>query len=136
MLFERIRTFFQALWGGWDRMKPERIQRPLLPETEIPMTVERIDARAAEVSFDVVETPVAIHRSVTFDSFAEAAAFVHLKVGPLAEEHGYTPKVEINGATVDFVLGIPIPNLLSEGDFDFAAELGKVISTSERDETA
>ena len=136
MLFERVRNFFQSLMRGRERMKPERIQHPILPESEIPMTEERIDARAAEVGFDVLCAPVAIHHRIAFGSFAEAAAFVHLEVGPLAEEHGASLKVEINDGVVDLVLGIPIPNLLSEGDFEFAAALAVVCSPPESVEIA
>ncbi len=58
-----------------------------------------------------------------FATFQEAARFVHLEVGKLVEQSGYSPQVRIDGSDVVLTLGLEMPQILTEGDFDFAEAL-------------
>ena len=123
MNFERLREFVLAmLLDLFDRLKPERVQDRTLPE-ETPMTVERIGNRAAESGFDLIWAPVAINKRYRHADFAEAVAFVAEEVARIAAEQGHSPNVEIDRGDVTVTLGIPIPGLLSEADFDVADAL-------------
>ena len=56
----------------------------------------------------------------SFASFQEAASFVDREIGKIAEQNGYSPVVEIDGKDVVLTLGVETPQILTEGDFDFA----------------
>lgn len=120
MDFEKLREFITAmLLGLFERLKVERIQDRTLPG-ETPMTVERIQNRAAENGYELIWAPVAIRKRYRRDDFSAAVAFVADDVDQVATEHGHSPKVEIDRGDVTVTLGIPIPALLSEADFDVA----------------
>ncbi|MCP3964434.1 MAG: hypothetical protein GY719_41935 [bacterium] len=135
-LLALIRDFFLSLAERWERMKPERVQNRDLPgDFEVPMTSERIEQRAVETGFEVVWAPVAIRRRYYFANFGEATAFADIQVAAAAERSGQIPRIEITGNAVDVIAGIPIPNLLSEGDFDFAADLVRAVEASSDSDT-
>ncbi len=123
MNLTRLRACIAAvLLDLWERMKPERIQDRSLPG-DTPMTLERIRNRAIESGFDLLQAPVAIQKRYRHADFDAAVSFVASDVRHVAGEHGLTPKVEIDGGDVVVTLGIPIPGLLSEADFDVADAL-------------
>ena len=134
-VLELIRDFFRSLAERWERMKPERVQNRDLSGSEVPMTSERIEQRAAQTGYDVVWAPVAIRYRYQFANFREATAFANTQVTAAAEQTGQIPRLEIDGNVVDVIAGIPIPNLLSEGDFDFAAELARAASARAAEDT-
>ena len=123
MNFERLREFILAMvLGLFDRLKPERVQDRTLPE-ETPMTVERIGNRAAESGFELIWAPVAISKRYRHANFAEAVSFVAEEIDWIASQQGHSPNVQIDRGDVTVTLGIPIPGLLSEADFDVADAL-------------
>jgi len=124
MNFTRVKEFFMALIERLGRMKAERVQNPIVA-TEVAMTDERIQNRVSETAVELISAPVAIRQRYSFANFAEASGFVHREIGRVAAKLGHPPMVEIYGKTVTLTLGVPVPNLLTEGDFDFVAEIGQ-----------
>ncbi len=123
MNLNRLRDFFFAwLLGGLARLKPERIQDRSLPG-ETSMTVERVCNRAAEAGYELTYVPVAATRRYHFADFDAAVDFVAGDLRHVAGQQGLTPKIEIDRGVVTVTVGIPIPPLLSEADFDFAEAL-------------
>ncbi len=123
MNFERLRACIATvLLDLWERMKPERIQDRIL-EGDTPMTLERTKNRAIDSGFDLLYAPVAIQRRYHHADFEAAVDFVAEDVRYVAGQQGLVPKVEIDGGDVIVTLGIPIPGLLSEADFDLAEAL-------------
>ena len=136
MDFQKIREFLLVLVNDLlDRLKPERIQDRTMP-AETPMTHERIVNRALASGFELLYAPVAIRRRYRRASFAEAVDFVHGTVAQTATDLGHSPKVVIDGGTVVVTLGIEIPNLLSEADFDVADALKAAAGGSQPDDGA
>ncbi len=131
MKFQKLRELILAmLLDLWERMKPERIQdRTLAGET--PMTTERIVNRALEAGYDLIWAPVAIRKTYRHADFAEAVDFVHGTVAGVAATASHSPKVVIDGDVVVVTLGIEIPNLLSEADFDVAEALKEALDGGE-----
>ena len=115
------------------RMKPERIQKKNLPPFDVPMTLERIQVRGAHLStsWKLLTSVTGIQFHHRFASFQEAASFVNRDVGKLAEQIGYSPLVEIDGKDVVLTLGIEKPQILTEGDFDFAEAIDGTSSEPE-----
>ena len=110
------------------RMKAERVQRKHLPRFDIFMTLERTQDRWADLSpaWSLKLAPVALEFRKKFGSVGEAAAFVSRDVTRLAEKVGEYPTVQIEGTEVHLTLGIPSPQILTEGDFDFAVAIDGV----------
>ncbi len=124
MNFARLKDLIiTMLLGGFQRLKPERIQGQSAVPGETPMTAERIGNRAAESGYELVWAPVAIRKRYRHQDFGGAVAFVATEIEKVAAEEGHSPKVEIDGGVVTVTLGIPIPALVSEADFDFADAL-------------
>ncbi len=120
MKFERLKEFVNTwLLGPIARLKPERIQDLILPG-DTPMTAERINNRAEANGYQVIRVPVAIQKRYRHDDFDAAIDFVAGDVRYVAAQQEHWPKVEIDGGDVTVTLGIPIPALLSEADFDVA----------------
>ncbi len=118
MKLERLRACITAvLLDLWERMKPERIQDRSLPG-DTPMTRERMKNRTIEAGFELLYAPVAIQKRFRHPDFDAAVDFVTADVRQVAADQGLTPRVEIDGGDVIVTLGIPIPGLLSEADFD------------------
>lgn len=135
MNFDKYRSFTTAwLLGLFERLKAERVQDRTVPE-ETPMTVERACNRAVDIGWELVWTPVAIQRRFDHESFDDAVDFVAGDVRYIAELEGITPKIEIDRGDVLVTLGIPIPPLLSEGDFDAAAALEALTPSDPEDGT-
>ncbi len=123
MTFKQIRDFFSAKAKGLlARLKPERIQGLTIP-AETPMTLERIRNRAEESGFELLYAPVAIRKVYRRGDFGAAMDDACAKVRAIAAEHGHAPKVTVEGGCLTLTLGIEIPNLLSEADFDVADAL-------------
>ncbi len=120
--------FWQTVRTYWSRfkrtvrMKPERIQTKNLPPFDVPMTLQRIQVRGAHLSknWKLLTSVTGIQYHYSFASFQEAASFVNREVGKIAEQIGYSPVVEIDGRDVVLTLGVETPQILTEGDFDFA----------------
>ncbi len=126
MHFEKLKSFINAwLSGLFTRLKAERVQIRSLPG-ETPMTFERVGNRAAECGYQLIWAPVAIQKRYRHADFDAAVDFVASDVGDIADRLGLTPKVEIDQGDVTVTLGIPIPPLLSEADFDVADALEAV----------
>ena len=104
------------------RLKPERIQKKNLPPFDVPMTLPRIQDRGAHLSknWRLLTSVTGIQFHYSFATFQEAASFVNREVGKIAESSGYSPVVEIDGKNVVLTLGVEAPQILTEGDFDFA----------------
>ncbi len=127
MNFEKLKGFVSAwVLGLFERLKAERIQDRTLPG-ETPMTVERACNRAADTGWELIWTPVAIQKRTSHADFDAAVDFVAGDVRYVAGQQGLAPKVEIDGSDVTVTLGIPIPPLLSEADFDAAEAIEAVI---------
>ncbi len=134
MNFERLRACIAvALLDLWERMKPERIQDRILEESDTPMTLERTRNRAAASGFELLFAPVAIQKRYRHADFEAALDFVSVYVRQVAVDQGQAPKVEIDGGDVVVTLGIPIPGLLSEADFDVADALKQARSDADAD---
>lgn len=116
------------------RLKAERVQAKFFPPREVPMCVERIQDRAAHLpkGWDLVVAPVAIRFHRTFKSFKHCAEFVNGPVAELAQKQGLEPDVDIRGTEVFVTLGVEAPPILSEGDFDFAQEIGEPANDPEK----
>ncbi|MCP3956929.1 MAG: hypothetical protein GY719_03665 [bacterium] len=120
---------FRKLFLNWlaqllrRRMKPERVQPPFM----VPLTEQRLTTRQGRLSnaWEIVRGPVAIRGKFEFSSFQECVEFLAERVNPLAEELGFAPAVVIDDNTVVLTLGIDAPEVLSEGDFDFASALDR-----------
>ncbi len=120
MNFARLREFFLAvLLDLFGRLKAERVQDRTIPG-ETPMTLERIKNRAIDAGFELLYAPVAIRMRYRRGNFEKAVAFVNEVVAWVAAEIGHSPRVEIDQGDVTVTLGVPIPALLSEADFDVA----------------
>ncbi len=136
MNLKKLREFITAmLFGGFQRLKPERIQGQSAVPGETPMTAERIGNRAAASGYELVWAPVAIRKRYRHPDFAGAVAFVATELSKVVTEQGLSPKVEIDRGDVTVTLGIEIPALLSEGDFDFADALEAEAATQADPET-
>lgn len=122
MNFWQLFREFVAQWRR-RRMKVERVQ--LFPSFDVPMTAERLKVRgeALSESWSLVTAPVAIRYRHRFASFKEAAEFVANDVAVIAEHFGFWPMVQIEGNEVALTLGVDAPQILSEGDFDFASAI-------------
>ncbi|MCP3995182.1 MAG: hypothetical protein GY722_08965 [bacterium] len=107
------------------RLKPERIQDRDLPPFDVPMTQQRILVRHAELSnhWNLLTSVTGIQFHYRFASFQEAASFVDREVGKIAAQIGYSPLVEIDDNDVVLTLGVETPQILTEGDFDFAEDV-------------
>ena len=126
MHFAKLKDFIDAwLSGMFTRLKAERVQIRSVPG-ETPMTVERVGNRAAECGYQLIWAPVAIRKQYRHADFDAAVDFVASDVRHIAGRMGLTPKVEIDQGDVTVTLGIPIPPLLSEADFDVADALEAV----------
>ncbi len=123
--------FWQQIRDLWNRsqlkamLKPERIQKESLPPFDVPMTQQRIQDRGVHLSshWKLLTSVTGIQYHFHFATFQEAARFVHLEVGKLVEHSGYSPQVRIDGSDVVLTLGLENPQILTEGDFDFAEAL-------------
>ncbi len=136
MDFQKLREFFLALLADvLNRLKPERVQGRTV-SSETPMTVERIHNRAEESGFEVIYAPVAIRKRFNRGSFAKAMASACETVAPVAAELGHAPKTVVDGGFLTVTLGIEIPNLLSEADFDVADALNAALDDAEPDDEA
>ena len=134
MNFERLRACIAvALLDLWERMKPERIQDRSLGEGDTPMTLERTRNRAAASGFELLFAPVAIQKRYRHADFDAALDFASVHVRQVAAEQGLAPRVEIEDGDVIVTLGIPIPGLLSEADFDVADALQRARSDAGTD---
>ncbi len=104
------------------RLKPERVQKKNLPPFDVPMTLQRIQVRGAHLStnWKLLTSVTGIQFHHRFATFQEAVSFVNRDVGKIAEQIGYSPLVEIDGRDVVLTLGVEMPQILTEGDFDFA----------------
>ncbi len=128
MNFRKFKGFTTAwMLGMFERLKAERVQDRTVAE-ETPMTVERACNRAVDIGWELVWTPVAVQRRFDHDDFNAAIDFVAGDVRYVAEQLGITPKIKIDEGDVIVTLGIPIPPLLSEGDFDAAEALEAMTS--------
>ncbi len=120
--------FWQTVRTTWtrfrktNRLKAERVQKKNLPPSDVPMTHQRIQVRGSQLSarWNLLTSVTGIQFHYRFASFQEAAIFVHRDVGKIAEQIGYSPLVEIDGNNVVLTLGVEAPQILTEGDFDFA----------------
>ncbi len=128
MNFEKLNGFIAAwMLGLFERLKAERIQDRTVPG-ETPMTVERVCNRAADSGWELIWAPVAIQKRTGHADFDAAVDFVAGDVRYVAGRQGLAPKVEIDGGDVTVTLGIPIPPLLSEADFDAAEAIEAVVT--------
>ncbi len=133
MRFWQIVREYWSRFKRTTRMKPERIQKKNLPPFDVPMTSQRIQVRGAHLSknWKLLTSVTGIQFHYRFASFQEAVSFVHRDVGKLAEQIGYSPLVEIDGKDVVLTLGVEAPQILTEGDFEFAEEVDGAISEPE-----
>ncbi len=123
--------FWRQIRSYWSRfkltvsLKPERIQKKSVPPFDVPMTNQRIQDRGAHLSkhWRLLTSVTGIQYHYRFPTFQEATAFVDREVGKIAEQSGYSPRVEIDGKDVVLTLGLEMPQILTEGDFDFAEAL-------------
>jgi pterin-4a-carbinolamine dehydratase len=97
------------------------------------MTLQRIQDRGAHLSnnWKLLTSVTGIQFHYRFATFQEAAGFVDREVGRIAEASGYSPVVEIDGNDVVLTLGVETPQILSEGDFDFAEAVDGVFPEPE-----
>ncbi len=104
------------------RLKAERVQKKNLPPFDVPMTYQRIQVRGAQLStrWNLLTSVTGIQFHYRFATFQEAARFVEREVGKIAARSVYSPLVEIDGRNVVLTLGVEMPQILTEGDFDFA----------------
>ncbi len=136
MTFKQIREFFSARAKGLvARLKPERIQDLIIP-ADTPMTLERIRNRAIESGFELIYAPVAIRKVYQRGDFGTAMGDACGKVTQVAADHGHAPEVTVDGGCLTLTLGVEIPNLLCEADFDVADALKVAFDTSGSDEGA
>lgn len=123
--------FWQQIRTLWNRshlkalLKPERIQKESLPPFDVPMTQQRIKDRGAHLSkhWRLLTSVTGIQYHFHFATFQEAANYVSHDVGKIVEQSGYSPQVRIDGSDVVLTLGLEMPQILTEGDFDFAEAL-------------
>ena len=119
--WQSVRTY-RGRFKRTDRLKAERVQKKNLPPFDVPMTHQRIQVRGAQLSthWNFLTSVTGIQFHYSFATFQEAASFVDREVGKIAARSGSTPLVEIDGKNVVLTLGVEMPQILTEGDFDFA----------------
>ncbi len=127
-----VRTYWSRFRKG-ARLKPERIQDRNLPPFDVPMTHQRIQVRGAHLSknWQLITSVTGVQFHYSFASFQEAANFVARDVGNIAAQIGYSPLVEIDDKDVVLTLGVEMPQILTEGDFDFAEAVDGVTTEPE-----
>ena len=108
-----------------ERMKPERVQPPF----NMPMTAQRTLHRQGEISsnWKQVTRLVALTYTKEFPDFTQATAFLNGTVAKLTEKFGEAPAVRLEDNVVTLTLGVDMPDLLTEGDFDFAQALDSAV---------